>query len=873
MKATKINFLNDIYHGRVNCLFHEMTQFRATTRWIVSVILVLLPMMLSGENIVVRGVVRDSITRNPVPFASVALTGTSKGVLTDEYGRYTIVSSVPFDSVVASALGYSTRGVRPKKGSRVKADIFIPSTGVVLGEVIARPHRQHYSKKNNPAVDFMERIRANQDLNDPRRHDNYNYDKYERINLAINDYQFNDSATHGIDKKFGFLKEYIDTSEISGKPILNVALREKRSSVHYRRDPESEKEYVTGLRNSGFDDMLDRQSTQTFYEDVLREVDVYSNDIVLLQNRFVSPLSRIAPDFYKFYLTDTLTLDSIKCAELTFVPRNSASMGFTGRFYVALEDSAMFIKRIVMSVPRDINLNFIDALKITQDYVRGEDGSRIKTLDDLMLEAKVLPGMPGIYGRRVTVYDNHNFSEAPDESIFKRGASQIMASGATSRPDDFWDENRMISIPHGEKSMEMMMNRLRSVPIFYWGEKIVKAFASGYVPTGNPSKFDFGPLTSTVSYNSVEGLRLRAGGITTANLSPRIFSRGYAAYGFKDHRWKYSGELEYSFRDKEYHSREFPVHSIRATHLYDLDRLGQISIMHNDDNMFLSFRRLPDREMTYHRVSKIEYIMETESHFSIEARFQNEIQFSTPFMTFTNGDGHSFGHYSLTALRLQLRYAPGEKFYQMKTGRLPINLDAPVFTLSHTIGPRGFMGNDFAVSITEASFSKRFWFSAFGYLDTSVKGGHVWTRSPYPNLLIPGSNLSYMLVPDLFSCLNPMEFINDSYLQWDLTYWANGTLLNLVPVLKKLKLREAISFKGVWGHLSKKNRPWLNSELYSFPEVAQTQLMTAEPYMELSAGLDNIFRVLRLDYAWRLNYRNNPQACKSGLRFTFHFTF
>lgn len=826
-----------------------------------------------SQTVIVRGVVRDSLTRKPIPFASVMLKGTEKGVLADEDGKYQIVSSVPFDSVIASSLGYSTRGVRPKQGARVKADIFLPSTGVMLGEVVARPRREHYSKKNNPAVEFMERIRAGQDYSDPRRNDNYNYNKYERINLAINDYHFNDSAAHGIDKAFSFLKEYIDTSEISGKPILNVALREKRSSVHFRKDPRSEKEYVNGLRNTGFDDMLDRQSTQTFYEDVLREVDVYDNDIVLLQNRFVSPLSRIAPDFYKFFLTDTIMLDSVKCAELTFVPRNSASMGFAGRFYVAVDDTTMFIRKIVMGVPRDINLNFIDALQISQEYVKAPDGSRLKVKDDLQLEAKVLPGMPGIYGRRITVYDNHNFDEAPDASIFSRGFAQIMAPGATSRGADFWEENRMIGIAHGEKSMEKMMSSLRSVPIFYWGEKVVKAFASGYVPTGNPSKFDFGPLTSMISYNSIEGLRMRGGGITTANLSKRLFARGYAAYGFKDHRWKYSAELDYSFRDKEYHSREFPVHSIRLTHLYDLDRLGQISIMHNDDNMFLSFRRLPDREMTYHRVTKLEYIMETESHFSVEARLQNEIQFSTPYMTFRNGYGHEFGHYGLTSLRIQLRYAPGEKFYQMKTGRLPINLDAPVFLLSHTYAPRGFMGNDFAVSITEASFSKRFWFSAFGYLDASIKGGHVWTKTPYPNLLIPGANLSYMLVPDLFSCLNPMEFINDSYAQWDLTYWANGAILNLVPILKKLKLREAISFKGVWGHLSHRNKPWLNPELYSFPEIAHTQTMTSEPYMELSAGLDNIFRVLRLDYAWRLNYRNNPHACKSGLRFTFHFTF
>lgn len=851
-----------------------MVNLRFSVRFIILFFLLLLvSATATAQTVTVRGVVRDSLSREPIPFASVLLKGTDRGVLTDEKGRYSITSALPFDSVMASSLGYSTRTVPSKKGSKIKLDIDLVSTGVMLGEVIAKPKRHHYTKKNNPAVAFMEKIRATSDLNDPRRNPHYNYDKYERITLAINNYQFNDSARSGIDKTFSFLKEYIDTSEISGKPILNVALREKLSSVHFRKEPHSEKEYVTGLRNSGFDDMLDKQSTQTFYEDVLREVDVYSNDITLFQNRFVSPLSKIAPDFYKFYLTDTVAVDTTRCVELTFVPRNSSTMGFTGRFYVPLGDTTMFINRIILRVPRDINLNFIDGLVIMQDYVKAPDGSRLKTKDDMVLEATVMPGMPGIYGRRHTVYENHNFNPAPDPSVFDRGLSQIIAPGAAYRGEKFWDENRMAEISHGENSMEKMMARMRSVPIFYWGEKVVKTFVSGYLSTSNPAYFDIGPMTSLISYNSIEGLRLRLGGITTANLSRRWFARGYGAYGFKDHRWKYSAELEYSFRDKDYHSREFPVHSVRATHLYDLDRLGQVSFMHNDDNMFLSFRRLPDRQMTYHRVTKLEYILETESHFSFEARLQSETQYSTPFMTFIDGYGRNFGHYTMNSMRIQLRYAPGEKFYQMKTGRLPINFDAPVFTLSHVFAPKGFMGNPYSLNVTEASVSKRFWFSAFGYLDASVKGGHVWSRSPYPNLLIPGANLSYMLVPDLFSCLNPMEFINDSYAQWDLTYWANGTILNYIPIIKKLKLREAITFKGVWGHLSDRNKPWLNPQLYGFPEICQTQVMSGTPYMEMSVGLDNIFRILRLDYSWRLTYRDSPGACKSGLRFTFHFTF
>ncbi|WP_289700580.1 DUF5686 and carboxypeptidase-like regulatory domain-containing protein [Duncaniella muris] len=841
---------------------------------IFCVSVILISFSASGRNVTVRGVVRDSLTREPIPYASVLLKGTDRGVLTDDNGRYTIVTTLPFDSVMASSLGYTTKAVASRKrGDNVQVDIDLVSTGVLLGEVIAKPKREHYSKKNNPAVAFMEKIRHTQDLNDPRRHDNYNYNKYERITLALNDYQFNDSAKRGFDKMFSFVKEYIDTSEVSGKPILNVALREKLSSVHYRKEPKGEKEFVTGLRSSGIDEMLDKQSMQTFYEDVLREVDVYDNDIVLMQTRFVSPLSRIAPDFYKFYLTDTVFVDTTRCVELTFVPRNPSTMGFTGRFYVPVGDTTMFIKRIVLRVPHDINLNFINGLVISQDYEKSPDGSRLKTKDDMILEASVVPGSGGLYGRRQTVYDSHNFDPAPDASIFKRGVAQIYAPGAEYRGQDFWDENRKAEIAQGVNGIEKMMERMRQVPLFYWTEKVVKVLVSGYVPTAKKSYFDIGPMTSLVSYNSVEGLRLRAGGMTTANLSRRWFARGYGAYGFRDHKWKYKAELEYSFRDKNYHSREFPIHSLRATQLYDLDRLGQISSVHNADNFFLSVSRLPDRQMTYHRVSKLEYILETEQHFSLEARIQQERQYSTPFMTFVNGYGENFRHYTMNSFRLQLRYAPGEKFYQLTTGRTRINFDAPEMVISHTYAPKGFMGNPFALNVTEASFFKRIWLSAFGYVDMTLKGGHVWSRTPYPGLLIPGANLSYLIIPDLFSCMNPMEFINDSYAQWDLTYWANGLILNYIPIIKRLKLREAFMFKGVWGHLSDRNKPWLNPDLYGFPEINNTQLMSDTPYMEVGVGLDNLLKVFRVDYTWRLTYRDNPGACKQGLRFTFHFSF
>jgi len=822
----------------------------------------------------IRGTVIDSISGEAIPFAAVLIVGTENGELTDEKGRFNLYAPSPATAVQVSSMGYTTRICPASAGNRVT--IKLSPTGVTLNEVTVKPRKEKYSKKNNPAVALMERIRAGGRQNNPRRNPHYNYDKYERITLALDNFDGGTTddpeSGNALARKFPALKEHMDTSQLTGRPILNLALREKASHISYRNEPRSEKEIVTGIRREGIDQMLDPQATQTLYEDVLREVDIYDNDITLMQNRFVSPLSRIAPDFYKFYITDTVTVESDTCVVLTFVPHNPRSWGFVGKLFIPVNNPTAMVKRIEMNVPHDINLNFIKNLRIIQNYRQAPDGSRLKTLDDMIVEAGILSSGSQIYARRVTAYGSHDFNPAPDSRIFSKLGKTLTLKGARERDNAWWDANRMVDISASENSIGTMLGRLRESKVFYWAEKTVKVLATGYINTGNPSRYDIGPVNTMLSFNALEGTRLKVGGMTTANLSPRFFSRQWIAWGTRDHRWKYNLELEWSFRDKDYHSREFPMHALRATSLYDVNMLGQHFLFTNPDNIFLSLRRQRDTQMTYHRVNKLDYILELENNFSFQATIKHERQEASEFIPFTTGHGENLSHYNMTSLSVSLRYAPGEKFFQTKTGRLPVNLDAPVVQLTHTWAPKGFPGNRWALNVTELSFQKRWWLSAFGYIDMIVKGGHVWSRTPFPNLLIPNVNLSYTIQPESFSLMNPMEFINDSYASWDITYWANGALFNYIPLLKHLKLREVVNFKGIWGHLSRRNDPAQNSGLLQFPSDNGIR-QTNTPYMEISAGIENIFKILRVDYVWRLTYRNTPGCDRSGVRVALHFTF
>ena len=819
----------------------------------------------------ISGLLVDSITNEPLPFAAVFLKGSDRGTMTDENGRFEINTSVNFINVSVSLMGYNNKEVFVTKGESNNITIQLVPTGVALNELVVKPKKEKYSKKNNPAVAFAKRVMAKKKQYDPKNHPYYSFEKYYKLTCGLTG--FSNDKESWILKKFKFLHEFMDTSEVSGKRILPMSIKERVSTESYRLNPESHKEYIKGVKRAGIDEVFDEESIQRFLEDVFREINIFSNDVTFMQNRFVSPLSNIGTDFYKYYLNDTVTINGVKCIDLSFSPFNPQSFGFNGRIYVCADDTTMFVKKVKMNVPKDINLNYVEKIYIEQDFEKAPDGSRLKTRDDMTVEFRIIPATQELYARRVAIYSDHSFEKPQDESIFKKEATKITAADANYMPEEFWKDNRKTPIKESENSVKHILARLRQVPLFYWGEKVVVTLVSGYIPTSKESKIDFGPMNTTISGNTLEGLRLKTGGMTTANLNDHLFARGYVAYGFGDKKWKYSGQLEYSFNKKKYHNLEFPIHSLRLLHKYDLDHLGQHYLYTNDDNVFLALKRMPDKAVTYKRTSELEYKLETESGFSIAAGMKFDIQEASKFIPFVDGYGKTYDNYKETSFNITLRYAPGETFYQTKTYRIPINLDAPVFTLSHTYAPKGFLGSKYCINKTEVGVQKRFWLSAFGYTDIILKGGKIWSNVAFPDLMLPNANLSYTIQPESFVLMSPMEFMNDRYLSWDITYWANGAIFNRLPLIKYLKLREAFSFRGLYGKLKDSNNPANNLELLRFPDMNNSSPMDKTPYMEMGVGIDNILTCLRVDYVWRLTYMNRTNIDRRGLRIQLHFTF
>ena len=817
-----------------------------------------------------HGVVKDSVADEPVPYASVFVKGTGEGAIANVKGEFSL--SLPKNSVLrVQVVGYETKEV---KVSELKSPfvIYIASSSRILDEVIIdRKRKEKYDKKGNPAIALMEDIRRHMKDDDPLLKPYYGYDKYELMTFGLNN--MNSDEENKLLNKFNFLKEYVDTLPVTGKPILPVSVTENYSNEYFRNNPKSHKSYILAKRHEGIEDGLDAASVERFLDDAVREIDMYGNDIQLMQNRFVSPFSSIGSSFYKYYLTDTVVIDGDRCVRLSFVPFNPESFGFIGRVYVLLNDSSRFIKKVMMTTPSSINLNFVKRLYIEQDFARADNNCRLKTRDDVTVEFKVIKGAQEFYAHRKTIYSNHSFEPPYDLSIFEKSGEEILADNATHLTQEEWKRLRPAQAKTKDDDVGGMLARLRKSRVFYWTEKVALTLLNGYVSTGNPSKFDLGPLNTFMNWNKLEGFRLKVGGMTTAHLNKRLFAKGYLAYGFKDEKLKYMGELEYSFNDKKYHGNEFPIHSLKLSHQYDVDKIGQHYQFTSQDNAFLAIRRQTDDKMTYLRRTALQYKIEWLNGFSFAASLEHQRHEATRFLPFVDGNGSVHGHYNIAGFQVQLRYAPGEKFYQTRMFRFPINIDNPIMTLTHTYMPKGFLGGDFEVNKTEFAIQKRFWFSAFGYTDVIVKAGKIWSKVAYPDLMIPDANLSYTIQPETYTLMNAMEFANDQYVSWDLTYWMNGLIFNRIPLVKKLKLREVLSFRGLYGSLTSKNNPAKTPDVYQFPETAHCQPMGNKPYMELGVGIDNILSFLRLDYVWRLTYRDTPGVDKQGLRVQVHIAF
>lgn len=826
----------------------------------------------------VSGKVKDE-NGEVIPYTTVRLKDTSIGCTTDNNGNFSFTGPAIGKTLQISSIGYENYEVAITGSTRYPLQITLHSATYSVGEVEIKPKRERYVRKGNPAVDLIKELIEKKSLEDPHNNDFYSRDRYERLNVALDNFN-EEKQNKSPYRRFPFLKDYVDTSAVSGKPVLNVSIRELVATDYYQKKPNRNKQHIKARNWVGIDDFMPASEIQAAVEEAVVDVDIFDNVITIFRREFQSPLAAniLSQSYYKYYIMDTVSVGGEPCVDLSFVPFNSESFGFTGHLYVTA-DSAHLIKWAQLSVPYDINMNFVQYLNIDQKFDYDDAHNRILTEESLTTELKLYDYIDGLYVRREVFYSNYAFNDDVDKEIFDRPERIIENDNSTVMAEEYWEQERASNTGIQSKNVATMLSELRQHKGYYWTERIIMFLFSGYIPIREKEPpLYYGPLNTTLSFNELEGARLRVGGMTTAYLNPHLFTKFYLAYGTRDGRFKYMGQLEYSFKPKNESWNEFPIRSLRLLYQNDLIQYGQTFNYTNRDNIFLSIRRQADDKSAYQRLAQLTYTNEFYNGFSIEATVRNRIEQGSDLLEFEkvmpDGSYVPADKFTQTEFELKLRYAPGEKFIQRNWNRRSVTPQKPVITLTHTMAFKGF-GSDFSMQRTEAEYRQRVFITPFGYFDAVIKGGKTWGQIPFQLMTIPNANLSVALRKESFELLTPMEYILDSYISWDIKYSLNGLIFNRIPLLKKLEMREVITTSGIWGTLRDCNNPAIDrsGNLFKFPDRSIAAEMGSVPYTELGIGVENILKFLRFDYYIRLTHRNTPGASNQGFRFAVHVEF
>ena len=829
------------------------------------------------------GIVKDSITGEPLPFVSVYFDGSTIGAMTDDNGTFTLQNNQGYTKLAAASLGYDTKFIDLKPGKKNdNLEVLLKPTAFEISEVVVKPKREKYTRKDNPAVELIKKVIAHKNDNRIEAKPEYQTEVYEKLSLSLDNFNPNLDKNKFL-KKFKFIKNYLDTSEFNGKPILTVSVRENLSDFYYRKSPKAEKTIVRAKRMQGIDKTLDDGGGITSnLEEIFKSINIFDNNIPILLNRFVSPLSStLATTYYHYYIMDTLDVGGDKCVDLAFVPANSESYGFTGRLYITL-DGNYAVKKVLLNTPANINLNWVDKLRIEQEFKQMPDSTWVLDQENTFVNFYVVKGTQQLYAHQLRNYDNYNFNVQNADSVFGLLGALHVLPEATAQPDTFWTHNRPIPLKEKEDALKDLLGQLRKVPAFNAIIKTAEILITGYIPTANDkkvTKFDFGPMNTTFSANHLEGFRMRVGGMTTANLNPYWFASGYLAYGTNDRKIKYNLKLTHCFTKEEYHEGENPVNNLSFIQEYDVYTPGQDFLFTSKDNIFVAWKvGEPVTKMQYIRKSVLQYEKEWLNGLTWKSWIMNQNNEAAGTLQYIkrdeSGNLYHIKDFTTSEIGTQLRFAPGERAYNGRSGKesvFNLSKDAPVFKLSHQLGIKGVLGGDYNYNHTEISAEKRIWLSSFGHIDAQVKAGKVWDKVPFPLLILPNTNQSITIQPEAFHMMNALEFVTDQYVSFNATYYLKGWILNRIPGIKWLRLREVLSFNMIYGGLTDKNNPTLTPGLFLLPDG--TQPLGSTPYMECSVGLENIFKILRIDYYRRLTYLDHPDIKKGGIRIALRFTF
>ena len=796
---------------------------------------------------------------DPVAFANVIFKNSKEGVITDENGNFYFESKENYSTLVVSFVGYQTKEIKLKPGLNTGLKIELVY-GTELKEVVVYTGKT--SKKNNPALDILRKIWERRRKNGLKMFKQYEYEKYEKVEFDLNtiDSAFMNSKVF---KGMEFVFDQIDTSSISGKTYLPIFINETLSEVYGDNEAKKTKEITKANKNSGFGS---GDGVNTFIKDLYADFDIYDNYLKFFDKDFVSPLSRTGINVYNYVLNDSMFIDNKWCYNIVYYPRRKNELTFKGDFWV--NDTTFAIKKINLEASKSANINWVKEIYIEQEYEVMNDSVFLLKRDYMMSDFSFSKKeeSKGVYGKRTTLAKNHKFDFKKDDKFYKKEVN-FYDNAIYNKPDEYWEENRFEALNKNEAGIYKMLDTLKEVPRFKRIYSLASILGSGYVEIPK-LKLDYGPIFSTFGYNDVEGQRIRVGGRTYFGPNDKWRIQGYTAYGFRDNQFKYgiSGRWMVNPNNRLI---------LSLGNRRDVEQMG-VSLTTSNDVLGRSFASSAlfasgvNNQLTSVNLTTLGFEIEPAKNFT----FQTNLTYRTLKSASNEFSLDYYTDLSQTEIKSQVKqseinfvaeYTPKRKTVGYGVDRMDVDFNYARFFVSYSNGLKGVLNSDFNYQKLQLYYRQPTLIGGFGRLFTTFETGKIFGEVPLGLMgVIPG-NQSWFVIENTYNLLDYYDFVADEYASLHLEHHFNGRLFSRVPLLRKLNLREIIGIKGVYGRVSDEN-VMLNAS-------GLTYVAPEDIYWEYHAGVGNIFKVLRVDFAWRGSYLEMPDARKFAIRASFGFYF
>ena len=796
---------------------------------------------------------------DPVAFANVIFKNSKEGVITDENGNFYFESKENYSTLVVSFVGYQTKEIKLKPGLNTGLKIELVY-GTELKEVVVYTGKT--SKKNNPALDILRKIWERRRKNGLKMFKQYEYEKYEKVEFDLNtiDSAFMNSKVF---KGMEFVFDQIDTSSISGKTYLPIFINETLSEVYGDNEAKKTKEITKANKNSGFGS---GDGVNTFIKDLYADFDIYDNYLKFFDKDFVSPLSRTGINVYNYVLNDSMYIDNKWCYNIVYYPRRKNELTFKGDFWV--NDTTFAIKKINLEASKSANINWVKEIYIEQEYEVLNDSVFLLKRDYMMSDFSFSKKeeSKGVYGKRTTLAKNHKFNIKKDDKFYKQEVN-FYDNAVFNKPDEYWEENRFEALNKNEAGIYKMLDTLKEVPRFKRIYSLASILGSGYVEIPK-LKLDYGPIFSTFGYNDVEGQRIRVGGRTYFGPNDKWRIQGYTAYGFRDNQFKYgiSGRWMVNPNNRLI---------LSLGNRRDVEQMG-VSLTTSNDVLGRSFASSAlfasgvNNQLTSVNLTTLGFEIEPAKNFT----FQTNLTYRTLKSASNEFSLDYYTDLSQTEIKSQVKqseinfvaeYTPKRKTVGYGVDRMDVDFNYARFFVSYSNGLKGVLNSDFNYQKLQLYYRQPTLIGGFGRLFTTFETGKIFGEVPLGLMgVIPG-NQSWFVIENTYNLLDYYDFVADEYASLHLEHHFNGRLFSRVPLLRKLNLREIIGIKGVYGRVSDEN-VMLNAS-------GLTYVAPEDIYWEYHAGVGNIFKVLRVDFAWRGSYLEMPDARKFAIRASFGFYF